>query len=585
MIRMFMRGVLGALVVGLAACGGGTDTCSNVTGGNACDDDTAVQPAAVRIALSDVALQNSPTTSLTATITVVDAGNAVVAGVPVSVSVNTDAEVIASASSTDASGQLTATVRVGVNRSNRQVVLTARVTGTDIAGTATFNVVGATMTGTATSGIVTPGQQGTVTFRVLDAASNPIINERISVTATGGLAGVEGVTLNDGTYQYAFTAPAQNGTLTIAGRAAGLEASVQVNVQSDSSSIPPVGAGSVKSATVSANPSVVAVNSTGTANSVTVRALFVGDNNARIPNVRVRFELPDPNLVGGTLDSGSNIVYSNASGFAETIYRPGAVPSPTDGVTVRACWGYNDAEMAVTPCPANRTAEARLTVVSDALRVTIGTDELVGLSTGTYTKQFAVLVLDAAGRAKADVDITPSIDLLGFYKGYYVFDPIQDVWVQIVTTQDGPYEFQGGAWVDVGDANTLPVCPNEDFNRNGVREDGEDINGNSALDPAGVTITNVTTSKTDADGKAIVRIEYSRDRATWIDYQITITATVAGSEGKAVYTGALYGQGNLPAPGSAVSNENVFPAFGISPYGRGNTALSGADASLCTNTK
>lgn len=584
MIRTFLRGVLGALVVALAGCGGGAGTCNNVTGGNACDDDnTGVgAPAELRIQLSAVSLSNTPTSSLVATITAVDSGNAVVADAPVTVRVDSEAEVIVSGTATDASGKIVATVTVGANRANRTVTLTALVTGTTISRTASFNVVDASLTGTATSGIVTPGQQGSVTFKLVDAAANPIVGEDIVVTAPG-LPTAEAVTDNDGVYRYVFTAPATTGNLAITASAAGTSTVASVNVQADSSVIPTVPVGTVLSATVSGNPSVVAVNKTDTSNSTAVRALFVGANNARVPNVRVRFELPDPNRVGGTLDSGSNIVYSNASGFAETFYRPGAVPSPTNGVVIRACWGYNDAELANGACP--RSAEAQLTVVSDALRVTIGTDELVGLSTGTYTKEFAVVVVDAAGRAKADVEITPSIDVIGFYKGYYVFDSVQDLWVQIVTTQDGPYSWTGSGWVDDNDPATPGVCPNEDANRNGVRETGEDLNGNAELDPAGVTITNVTTSRTDANGKAIVRIEYSRDRATWIDYRITITATVAGSEGKAVYTGTRYGLGNLPAPGSAVSNENVFPAFGISPYGRGNTTLSGADASLCTNTK
>jgi Invasin, domain 3 len=584
MIRTFIRGVLGTLVIALAGCGGGTKTCVPVTGGDVCDGKTsgAGAPAELRIALSAVTLLNTPTSSLTATITAVDSGSAVVANAPITVRVDSQAEVIVSATSTDSTGKITATVTVGPNRANRVVTLTALVTGGTISRSASFSVVDASLSGTATSGIVTPGQQGSVTFKLVDAAANPIVGEAITVTAPG-LPTAEAITDNDGVYRYNFTAPTTTGNLPITANAAGTSTVVSVNVQADSSVIPVVPVGSVLSSTVSANPSVVAVNKSDTANSTAVRALFVGVNNARIPNVRVRFELPDPNRVGGTLDSGSNIVYSNDSGFAETFYRPGAVPSPTNGVIVRACWGYNDAELAGGACP--RIAEAQLTVVSDALRVTIGTDELVGLADTTYTKDFAVIVVDAAGRAKADVEITPSIDLIGFYKGYYVFDQILDRWIQIVTTQDGPYTWTGSGWIDDNDPATNGVCPNEDANRNGVREDFEDLNGNSELDPAGVTITNVTTSRTDAAGKAIVRIEYSRDRATWIDYRVTITATVAGSEGKAVYTGTLYGLGNLPAPGSAVSTETVFPAFGISPYGRGNTSLSGADASLCTNTK
>jgi hypothetical protein len=591
MIPMFIRGgwraALGALMLAsLAACGGGSSTCVDVTGGNACSGNGGgVTTAAsdLRIDLSAVTLPNTSTNSLRATITAVDAGNAVVSGTPVSVRVDTEAQVIVSSATTNASGQVTATVSVGANRANRVVTVTALVTGTSISRSVTFSVVDATLTGTATAGLVTPGQQGAVTFRLLDAAANPIVSERIVVTAAG-LPTAEALTDNDGVYNYKFTAPATTGNLAITASAAGTSVVANVNVQDDSTVIPPVTVGSVLSPTVAANPSVVSVNKSGTANSTAVRALFVGANNARIPNVRVRFELPDPNRVGGTLDSGSNIVYSDASGFATTFYRPADVPSPTDGVIVKVCWGYNDAELAGGACP--RSVETRLTVVSDALRVTIGTDELISLGTSTYTKDYAVIVVDAAGRAKADVEITPSLDLLGFYKGYFVWNGEQ--WAQIVTTTDGPYRWSGNGWSEdqIAIANgALPVCPNEDANRNGVREANEDLNGNTELDPAGVTITNVNSSRTDANGKAIIRIEYTRDRATWIDFNITITASVAGSEGKAVYAGTLYGKGNLPAPGSAFTNENVFPAFGISPYGRGDVGLAGAGANLCTNTK
>ena len=591
MIPMFIRGgwraALGALMLAsLAACGGGSSTCVDVAGGTACSSNVPATTAAdLRISLSAVTLPNTSTNSLQATITAVDAGNAVVSGTPVSVRVDTDAQVIVSSGTTNAGGQVTAIVSVGANRANRVVTVTALVTGTTISRTATFSVVDATLTGTATSGLVTPGQQGAVTFRLLDAAANPIVGERIVVTAAG-LPTAEALTDNDGVYNYRFTAPSTSGNLAITASAAGTSVVANINVQADSTVVPPVAVGSVLSPTVAANPSVVSVNKSGTANSTAVRALFVGANNARIPNVRVRFELPDPNRVGGTLDSGNNVVYSDASGFATTFYRPADVPSPTDGVTVKVCWGYNDAELAGGTCP--RSVETRLTVVSDALRVTIGTDELIALGTGTYTKDYAVIVVDAAGRAKADVEITPSIDLLGFYKGYFFWNGEQ--WAQVVTTTDGPYRWSGSGsgWVEDAVAiagGALPVCPNEDANRNGVRENKEDLNLNSELDPAGVTITNVNSSRTDANGKAIIRIEYTRDRATWIDYSITITASVAGSEGKAVYTGTLYGKGNLPAPGSAVTDENVFPAFGISPYGRGDVGLSGIGANLCMNTK
>ena len=584
--RLLRRGaalLTAGLVAVLAGCGGSSG-CTDVYGAGCSDTTDSTSATDLRITLSDTTLSNTATSTVTATITAVDDGGVVVSDAAVGVSVSDGAQAVVSSSTTDSDGTITATITVGSNRADRTVTLTATLADGNVTRSASFLVVGAALTATSGSGVVAPGDAGTVTFTLVDAGSNPLAGQTIEISAAG-LPSVTATTGSDGVYIYNFTAPSTTGEIVVTGVAAGVTASASVNVQSDSSTIPVV-TDAVLSATVSVNPSVVAVNTGATSNSATVKALFVGADNERIQNVRVRFELPDPNKVGGTLDSSSNVVYSDASGFATTIFRPASVPSPTNGVTVRACWGYADAELAGGACP--NSALAYLTVVSDALRVTIGTDELVGLGTGTYTKDFSVIVVDAAGRAKEGVEITPSIDLTAFYKGFYYWTG--DVWARYspTFTRDGPYTWTGTGWSDT--AGTQPACPNEDVNRNGVREDGEDLNGNSELDPAGVTIVNVGSSQTDSSGKAIVRIEYSRDRATWIDYKITITASVSGSEGKAVYVGSYYGLGNLPAPGDAVSDENVFPAFGISPYGR-NWVDANSDGVVdddeiqdCTNT-
>jgi hypothetical protein len=141
-----------------------------------------------------------------------------------------------------------------------------------------------------------------------------------------------------------------------------------------------------------------------------------------------------------------------------------------------------------------------------------------------------------------------------------------------------------------------PVCPNEDVNRNGVRDAtafdpavvapalaarGEDLSWNGDLDPrkADVAIKMVGSSKTDANGLAIVQIEYGRNLATWVDFVITVTASgVSGTESRARFVGNRYGLGNLPAPGTAFTNQNVFPAFGVSPYGVG-------DNGVCTDAR
>ncbi|MCK7499922.1 MAG: hypothetical protein MZW92_63350 [Comamonadaceae bacterium] len=93
--------------------------------------------------------------------------------------------------------------------------------------------------------------------------------------------------------------------------------------------------------------------------------------------------------------------------------------SPTNGITVRACWDVID--FAVDTCP--NAVTNTLTVASEALSVNIRTNELIqeGSARLTYIKQFVVMVVDAAGQAKPDVVITPSVDLPAYFKGYYTW--------------------------------------------------------------------------------------------------------------------------------------------------------------------
>jgi hypothetical protein len=472
-----------------------------------------------------------------------------------------------SAAETGSDGKVAADVSIGANHSNRIITVTVR--SGELVRTATFEVIGATLSVTGLAPIMSPNSTGKATFRLVDGSGNPMVGVPIEVSGDHTVT-VSGTTDSLGAFDYEFTTPGSNAQITITAVAAGDSEKSIVQVQT--STVDPVPPGSVLSATASSNPSVVAVNVDGSEDNKTIiRALFLGADNARIPNVRVRFDLAgDANSIGGAVTTGNELVYSDANGYASTSYAPGAKSSPTNGVTVRACWDYDF--FAAGTCPHSTTA--KLTVVSEALRVTIGTDEIIQLGTGTYIKDYVVLVYDAAGRAKADVEVTASLDLLAFYKGEYA--PVGLAWAQQDMTEDGPYTWNGSGWVNhFGEAGTKPSCPNEDHNRNGVIESGEDLNQNGVLDPAGVTVKIEGSSRTDASGKVVVRMEYPRDRGSWIDFKITATASVAGSEGKADYVGTKYGQGSLPVPAEALNNTQVAPAFVVSPYGR---------SAGCTNT-
>jgi hypothetical protein len=180
-------------------------------------------------------------------------------------------------------------------------------------------------------------------------------------------------------------------------------------------------------------------------------------------------------------------------------------------------------------------------VVSDPLSVTIGSNAVVLIPTAnlTYQRQFVVLVVDASGRAKANVDIIPSIDLDHYWKGSYSRG-----------TSRWGHVFDGG-------------CANEDINRNGILEAAEDINHSNAIEPrkSDVAVSILGSGKTDASGSAVVQIEYPQNIATWARVNILVAATgVSGTEGRATWTEVL------PAPEQAFTG-TAAPAFIDSPYG------------------
>ncbi len=548
--------------------------------------------ADLSLVLSAASLNNGGTNTVLATATAVDANRNVVSGIPVTFTVDNSAIAAVSGATTSSAGVVTAAVGIGSDRSNRVVTVTA--TSGALTKSASFRVLGADL-GASFAALVDANSKGNrVEYRLVDTNALAMVGQTISVAAPG-LPTSSGVTDINGKFVYIYDAPSTTGALTLTASAAGDSEVTAITVQTPGGgSIPPALA-LPRSASLAANPSVVSVNTQGSnTNQVELRALFLGADNSPVPRVRVRFDLDgNANSTDGVPSwLGGNYAYSDASGVARGTFTAGQRSSPTNGVTVRACYDIND--FPITSCP--NATRATLTVASEALSVNIRTNELIksGAAQLTYIKEFVVMVVDAAGQAKADVLITPSVDLLGFYKGFYFWNGKR--WQQTVTlakTENYRWSDTSGNWASAGDT-TQPVCPNDDVNRNGVREAGtfvaaatppalaargEDLNWNGELDPrkSDVAIKAVGSTKTDANGLAIIQIEYGRNLATWVDFIITVTASgVAGSETRAKFVGVLYGVGNLPAPADSVTNENAAPAFAVSPYGR---------SAVCTDDK
>jgi hypothetical protein len=543
MMKRWAHWLFAALVAGtLSACGGG--------GGG--DDAGGGGPTAadLTLSLSAFSLVNTGAATISATVTAVDSNRNALAGIPVTVSVNSNAVAAVSGASTNTQGIVTAQIGIGADRSNRIVTVTARSGG--LTRTATFSVTGAELSATPVPAVIAPGDDGEVQFRLVDASANGIGGVSIVVTGPGGVE-TSGTTGPSGEYTLDYTAPSSSptGTLEFRANAGGADVTQLVQLDTGGGTIPVVTA-LVRSASVSANPDVVGVNDVGsTTNRSEVRAVFIGDSNAPIPNIRVRFDLAgDLNSVGGTFTSASSTVYANSNGVATTSYIPGTRSSPTNGVTIRACWDYDDFDAGTCP----RQVTTTLTVNSEPQSITIGENAIlaVGTSQLTYVKRFIVSVTDISGQAAAGVLVTPSIDLDRYYKGY---------WAVV-----------GDAWVQFPEA----TCDNEDLNRNGVNEvysDGtvEDANGSlnftpgrPALEPrrADVTLVIEGSNRTDSNGQVVLRIEYPQSVASWVHYNLTVSASgIGGTEARANIAG------DLPVLASEVNDVATNVPFELSPYG------------------
>jgi hypothetical protein len=526
-------------LLALAACGGG----GGASGTNPFDGSGAgsVVAADLIVTASSTQLTNTASSTVKVTATAIDAARVVVSGATVSFSADNDGVVSQTARTTDSTGTVAATLSIGGNRANRLITVT--VTSGSVVKTIAVQVVGTQIVSTLVPAVVAPAASAAVQYRVLDQTGNPMVGQQVSVSAPGlSPSEATATTGANGDYNFAYVAPATAGSYNIALSVGGLTDTRTVTVQAAANVDPVVVA--VTSASVSANPSVVGVNQAGSeANRSEIRALFLTAGNAPVKNVRVRFDTAgDPNSIGGSFSTGSATLYSDANGVVTTAYIPGTRSSPTNGLTVRACYGTTDSDPNLLNCTTN--AIVHLTVVSEPLGVSIGTNESIVVGTLTYTKQFLVSVADSAGNAKADVALSVSLDLPQYRKGFYAFDTIASVWFKV-----------GG---------DLAVCTNEDTNRNGVLEAGEDINGNARLDPGRSDVTvRLLQPRTGADGTAIVEITYAKSFGSWVDGWITVAASgVAGTEGRATYVLAP-----IPVDAASIKNKDVPPAYVRSPYG------------------
>lgn len=528
---------------------------------------TPATAADMSLVLNKFTVSDSGLEVVEATLTAVDGNRNAAAGVEVVFKVSANAVVVPKAKVTDSNGVIKADVTIGADRSNRQVTVTA--SSKTLTRAASFTVTGAKLQATAQPSSMSVGDAGTVEFRYTDVNGNAIGGYPIIATGPGTATGT-GTTNDSGIWIYKFTA-AGSGSVDIKGVAGDANtaassvttatATIQVNAGTPAASVP------VASATFTASPNVIAVNPLNKSdNRSELRLLFRGASNVPIQNVRARFGFGDN--VSGTdakISSGADqVVVSDASGIAAVSLIAGQRPSPTEQLNVYVCYKADDTVESIKDCPPQRKLSVALTIVEQPVSVTIGTDGTIGEGANklTYTQDFTVLVVDASGSPKSNVQITPVIDLLQYAKGQYEWDNVNKKWF-------------------LNKALGFAECANEDSGpnseRNGTIEPGEDINNNGQLDPrkSDVSIYMVGSTKTDSNGLGVLRIEYPKSVGSWVEFSIKVSASGVSSPaawwGRMPQPGApgtLFGAPRwVPVPLSILKSE-ADPPFRFSPYGQ-----------------
>jgi hypothetical protein len=312
-------------------------------------------------------------------------------------------------------------------------------------------------------------------------------------------------------------------------------------------------AGSTKVTFVSVTPSAFSVQANpktvgpGTKAAIEVLVVDASANKNPVAGASVTFSIGnDP--TGGSLDSA--LATTDNTGRAVVNYTPGP----------RGTSGTDEVRIDATVLGVSGPQSARLTVAASALFVNIGKgNQIAEPSTTEYKFDFNVRVTNSAGGAASGADITVRLKPLRYYKGFFVYG--------------------ASAWVPSAGNQT---CPNEDRNNDGILSAGEDINGNGTLEPrqvasvyfvdsagnpiGGAGVGAVVSGKTDATGSAYLALRYAQSFAYWADYEVEVTTSVGGSEGRAITSFSLEGLA------SDYTNKDVAPAGVRSPFGIDQTA-------------
>lgn len=537
----FFRYLVGiAITVILTACGGGggnPGTPSGAAAGSAAVSSSTPTAASFVFTLDKSSIINSGSDKALLTVTALDAARNVVSGVPVSVSVDTGIYT-AVASTTDATGQVSGSISIGGNKTNRNITATINVGGQT--GSAVVAVTGSQIALTPLPATPSPGAGIQVSIKATDANGVGISGASVQLGGTLGFTQSVATDSSGNATATLGAVPTTVGTYSITAAGLGVTALRAVQVVSTTAGGIPDAVGTITAASLQITPTSIFPNMTGsTTNRANLRAIFQDASNQAIQNVRVRFEIVPPGLGSGEqISTGTATVYTDVGGVAIADYISGVRTSPTNGVIIRACYGATDASIAGALCP--NWVTQTLTVGGQAISIALGDNNELskGNNNLTYIKKFVVLITDSNGNPVSNAVVSASVDITHYGKGWGYSDPYYINNLATLLTTPPNTSSVGINTTDMpllGTPGKRVWCPNEDTNRNGFLDTNEDINHNGVLDSrkADVILSFVGANTTAADGTATIQVQYPQNVATWLAYTIKVGTGVGGSEGTA----------------------------------------------------
>jgi hypothetical protein len=231
----------------------------------------------------------------------------------------------------------------------------------------------------------------------------------------------------------------------------------------------------------------------------TITSVVRDPNGNLVKGKVINFVVDD--VSGGTISP--NQATTNRSGIASTVYTSNAVSS-FEAVKVYAT-------VADTPSVSNFTS---LTVGDRAFDISLGTGRLIEApEQSSYSKGFSVFVTDPDSNPVPNANMTFSAPPVKFSdggvfrKGFWSYDEVNDIWLQVITA----------------------ICPNEDVDGNGILDAGEDTNGDGQLTPGNVASIPAI-GLTDENGQMLVDINYAKQFGAWVDITIAVNGESSGSE-------------------------------------------------------